>query len=64
MKKLFLLFLLPLGMYAQTKALVGGTLIDGYGNEPLKNSVILIEGETIVKVGSVNNTSIPEGAEE
>jgi len=50
-------------MYAQTKALVGGTLIDGYGNEPLKNSVILIEGETIVKVGTVDNTSIPEGAE-
>jgi len=63
MKKLFLLFLLPLGMYAQTKALVGGTLIDGYGNEPLKNSVVLIEGETIVKVGTVDNTSIPEGAE-
>lgn len=53
----------PLFLVAQTKALVGGTLIDGYGNQPLKNSVIIIEGETIVKVGTVQTTSIPENAE-
>ena len=53
----------PSFLIAQTKVLVGGTLIDGYGNLPLKNSVIIIEGETIVKVGTVDNTSIPEHAE-
>jgi len=35
---------------AQTKALVGGTLIDGYGGHPIHNSVIIVEGERIVKV--------------
>jgi imidazolonepropionase-like amidohydrolase len=63
MKKFILLFIFPSFLIAQTKALVGGTLIDGYGNLPLKNSVIIIEGETIVKVGTVDNTSIPEHAE-
>jgi len=32
---------------ARVKALVGGTLIDGYGGAPLRNSVIIIEGERI-----------------
>jgi len=50
-------------MVAQTKALVGGTLINGYGNPPIKNSVVLIEGETIVKVGTVETTPIPKNAE-
>ena len=63
MKKFILLFIFTSFLIAQTKALVGGTLIDGYGNLPLKNSVIIIEGETIVKVGTVDNTSIPEHAE-
>ncbi len=45
------------------KALVGGTLIDGYGNAPLANSVILIEGEKIVAVGQIGSLAVPEGAE-
>ena len=45
------------------KALVGGTLIDGFGGEPIKNSVILIEGEKIVKVGQVGTLQIPKDAE-
>lgn len=45
------------------KALVGGTLIDGYGGEPLKNSVILIEGEKIIKVGQVATLSVPKDFE-
>jgi len=50
--------------FAQNKkALVGGTLIDGFGGEPLKNAVILIEGSKIVKVGQVGITTIPEGTE-
>ena len=45
------------------KALVGGTLIDGYGSTPLRNSVIIIEGERIKAVGQVGTLAIPPGAE-
>jgi imidazolonepropionase-like amidohydrolase len=45
------------------KALVGGTLIDGYGSKPIRNSVILIEGERIKAVGQVGTLAIPKGAE-
>ena len=48
---------------SRVKALVGGTLIDGYGGTPLRNSVILIEGERIRAVGQVGSLSIPAGAE-
>jgi imidazolonepropionase-like amidohydrolase len=45
------------------KALVGGTLIDGYGSSPIQNSVVLIRGERILAVGNQEDTAIPEGAE-
>ncbi|MEL6660470.1 MAG: amidohydrolase family protein [Bacteroidota bacterium] len=48
---------------AQTKALVGGTLIDGFGGHPIHNSVILIEGDRITAVGHQGNLEIPAGAE-
>ena len=48
---------------APLKALVGGTLIDGYGSVPIQNSVILIEGERIKAVGRVGEIDIPENAE-
>lgn len=48
---------------AQLKALVGGTLIDGFGSDPIRNSVVLIEGERIKKVGRIGEVTIPEGAE-
>ena len=64
MRKLFLLLLaLPFVSHAQTKALVGGTLIDGYGGKPLQNSVIIIEGERIKAIGVVGQIQIPSGAE-
>ncbi|MEM9822000.1 MAG: amidohydrolase family protein [Bacteroidota bacterium] len=44
------------------KALVGGTLIDGFGGQVIHNSVILVEGERIIKVGHQGNTPIPEEA--
>lgn len=50
-------------VHTQTKALVGGTLIDGFGGHPIHNSVILIEGERIIAVGHQGNLEIPEGAE-
>ncbi len=44
-------------------ALVGGQLIDGYGGPPLRNSVVLIEGERIRAIGQVGSLAIPPGAE-
>ena len=48
---------------AQRKALVGGTLVDGYGGKPILNSVVIINGETIEKVGRVGEIDIPKGTE-
>lgn len=67
MKNSFLLTLLlfSVSVFAQSqvKALVGGTLINGYGGKPIPNSVIIIEGERIKKVGRMDEVEIPEGAE-
>lgn len=51
------------GAPAQTKALVGGTLLDGTLREPIPNSVVLIEGERIAAVGTVDSLPVPHGAE-
>ena len=45
----------------RVKALVGGTLIDGYGSKPIRNSVIIIEGERIKAVGQVGSLGGPSG---
>jgi imidazolonepropionase-like amidohydrolase len=45
------------------KALVGGTLIDGFGGPPLTNSVIIIEGEKITRIGQVGTLEVPKDAE-
>jgi imidazolonepropionase-like amidohydrolase len=45
------------------KALVGGTLIDGFGGRPIRNSVILISGQRITAVGQVGSLAVPAGAE-
>jgi imidazolonepropionase-like amidohydrolase len=68
MKKLLLLFTLLLifqPLFSQTglKALVGGTLIDGYGGTPIQNSIIIIKDERILKVGRIGELEIPQGAE-
>src|SRR3954451_17382782 len=44
-------------------ALVGGTLIDGYGGPPIRNSVVLIDGDRISAVGQVGLLPVPTGAE-
>lgn len=55
-----LLFTAP--AFAQDKtALVGGRLIDGFGHAPIQNSVILIDGDTIAKVGTVDTLPVPDG---
>ncbi|MBA4057581.1 MAG: Xaa-Pro dipeptidase, partial [Marivirga sp.] len=48
---------------SQVKALVGGTLIDGYGGKPLQNSVVIIEGARVKAVGTIGQLAIPAGAE-
>ncbi|WP_243396916.1 amidohydrolase family protein [Flagellimonas pacifica] len=48
---------------SQLKALVGGTLIDGFGSDPIKNSVILIEGERIKAIGTIETLPVPDNAE-
>ncbi|GJL93167.1 amidohydrolase family protein [Hyphococcus sp.] len=52
------------GAAAQDRiALVGGRLIDGFGHAPIANSVILIDGDTITKVGTVDTLEVPAGYE-
>lgn len=60
---ILILISLNLHLSSQTKALVGGTLIDGFGGTPIQNSVIIIENDKIVKVGHQGNTEVPVGAE-
>src|SRR5215470_18970650 len=44
-------------------ALVGGTLVDGFGGPPLHRSVVIVEGERIKAVGTVDTLPVPPGAE-
>ena len=53
----------PHGQARAVKALVGGTLIDGFGSRPIRNSVVLIEGDRIAAVGQVGTLSVPRDAE-
>lgn len=46
-----------------TLALVGGTLVDGYGGPPVRNSVVLVAGERIVAVGTTETVEVPSGVE-
>ena len=48
---------------AATLALAGGTLVDGTLQDPIEDSVILVEGERIVAVGRQGQIAIPAGAE-
>lgn len=59
---LALCLLLALPAWAQKVAMVGGTLVDGTLSDPIRDSVILIEGERIVAVGTVNTLPVPADA--
>ncbi|MGH8250168.1 MAG: amidohydrolase family protein [Steroidobacteraceae bacterium] len=50
---------------AQGAAIVlsGGTIVDGYGNAPIPDGVVVIDGERILAVGGHDLVVIPEGAE-
>ena len=55
--------LLTASLDAQTQVLIGGTLIDGFGGPPIRNSVVVVEGERITRVGRVGEVPVPAGAE-
>ena len=60
----FIFIASPSILLAQTrKALVGGTLIDGFGSRPLRNSVIIIEAERITAIGQVGSLAVPKDSE-
>jgi imidazolonepropionase-like amidohydrolase len=44
-------------------AIVGGTLIDGLGGDPIKSGVVVIENGRIIAAGSVDKVAIPPSAE-
>jgi imidazolonepropionase-like amidohydrolase len=51
------------GPTESTIALVGGTLIDGTGSDPINDSVVLIRGDRIESVGTTDRLSVPDGYE-
>jgi imidazolonepropionase-like amidohydrolase len=63
-RTLFILaFAITASAQSGRKALVGGTLIDGYGGAPIRNSVILIDGERIQAVGQAGSLPVPPGVQ-
>lgn len=44
-------------------AIVGAKLIDGKGGAPIDHSIILIEGTTVVKIGSQTSVPLPKDFE-
>ena len=52
----------PILLAQDTTAIVGATLIDGTGREPVPDGAIVIEGTRITAVGSRSQVMIPAGA--
>jgi imidazolonepropionase-like amidohydrolase len=48
---------------AATVVLSGGTVIDGYGNPPISDGVVVIDNDRILSVGGRDQVLVPEGAE-
>ncbi|MHA7058264.1 amidohydrolase family protein [Aquimarina sp. M1] len=66
MKRMLIVFFIFGSSFAQQnslKALVGGTLIDGFGAAPIQNSVIIIENDKIKSVGTIETLIVPATAE-
>lgn len=59
---LVLLVFVPTVRAVERTALVGGTLVDGTLSDPIRDSVILIEDERIVAVGTVGTLPVPANA--
>jgi len=65
MRFLLLPFLIA-SAYAQLSgvyAITGGTVIDGYGGPPMRDAVIVVDGERIKTVGPRAQVTIPPGAQ-
>lgn len=60
---LLFLTIFPPAISAELKALVGGTLIDGFKDNVITNSIIIIRDDKIEAVGQIGQLAIPEGAE-
>ena len=56
---------MTLGLVLAGAALVlsGGTVIDGYGNAPIPDGIVVIEGDRILAVGGAGQVVVPDGAE-
>ena len=66
MRFLLLILASSLALFAQltgVQAITGGTLIDGYGGPPVRDAVIVIDGERIVAAGTRGQVTIPAGAQ-
>lgn len=55
------LLVLSTSANAEKMALVGGRLIDGFGHQPIADSVILIEDGIIQEVGTQGALAVPDG---
>ncbi len=49
-------------LYSGVTALVGATVIDGTGSQPLRDAVVLLSGKRIGAVGPRGEVAVPEGA--
>lgn len=56
------LVLVPATIQAQALVIEGGTLIDGTGAPPIRNSVIVLDGSRIKTVGTAGKVSTPANA--
>ena len=55
--------LVPQTAQSQVKAIVGANVVDLDGGAPIRDAVIVIEGERISAVGSAGTTRVPTDAE-
>ena len=51
------------GQLTGAYVITGGTLIDGYGGPPIRDAVIVVDGERIVGAGARGSVTIPAGAQ-
>jgi imidazolonepropionase-like amidohydrolase len=57
-----LTIIVPFYVHSAVTAYVGATLINGTGNEPVENSVILVSDDRIIQAGSASLIQIPANA--
>ncbi|MEQ9414807.1 MAG: amidohydrolase family protein, partial [Cyclobacteriaceae bacterium] len=64
-KAILLLFLFCNGWVAQAqyKAIVGGTLINSNGAQPIVDATVLIHNNKIEKIGKAGKVKLPEGTQ-